>query len=676
MKNKLLAFLVFLLFVSLAVSGKANSKLSVKRLLSPPSIDLTDKIIFDMGNATITGNYVDVPVYFISNDSVLSVDFAIRFDNIKLTFDTVINHRSYLTENAHYNPFDSTLRLTSNASDINNFDPIENNTPLFSIRFHFNVPNPCNNIYKRDFQYVDLVRLNGDACSYEIRESNQLDFISNDNGIACIGDNSFKTINNQIANDTIFSWFWDFGNGTTSNLPEPVVNYSLPATYTVTLIAQTGVGCADTAQKTIIVNDSPQTSFTYAPDCSTGNITFIDLSSISLGIITNWNWNFGDSIVSHQINPIHNYDLGGTYTVSLTTVSDSGCTSVSSQTVPVDLLSANFRPIMGCVGEPMNFSDNSTSTPASGPITDYLWYFGDAGTSSTLQNPSHIYVFSGTYQVRLKVSNLNCSDSISKTVIIENKPVVRFTEDRISGCMPLTVNFSDSSTFGSTPTYLWKFDNAIDTTASPNISHTYTANGLYSVKHYVLSAAGCIDSLEKTSYIDVFGVTASFIASPEKVTLPAATVTFSNHSNSFSNWTWNFGDSIYSSDRSPQHTYVEAGVYTVCLMGLNPNGCASNYCDTITVENPNTVAFPQAFTPNGDNANDILRVRGGPVEEMELRIFNEWGNQVFISNEQSYGWDGTYNGAPQAVGVYEFTIKGKTLDNEAIDMHGVVNLIR
>jgi gliding motility-associated-like protein len=632
--------------------------------------------VFDIENAVITGNYVDIPIYFVSNDLILSVDFEMKFNATKITYDSVINYKSYLAEVAHYNPADKKLRLTSSASNINNFLPIPNNTALFAIRFRFNVPNICNTILSTDISSIRTY-LNGDPSSAEITKQTELDFSYGNNNVACVGANAFNTNTNKIINDTISSWFWDFGNGSTSNVYNPVANYTTPATYTVTLIAQSSAGCADTIKKTIVVHTAPLTSFTYAPDCTTGNITFIDLSSISTGFITNWSWDFGDSLNSHQMNPNHNYDYGGTYTVSLTAISDSGCTATSSQSVPVDILSANYQPTKGCIGETIDFKDNSTSTPTSGPITDWIWNFGDASNTITaLQNPSFVYSVAGTYHVGLRVSNLNCADSISKIVIIENKPVVKFAEDKISGCMPLTVNFSDSSIVESTSTYLWKFENITDTTSASNISHTYTSNGLYSVKHYVTSSAGCTDSLEKTSYINVYGIVASFTASSVKVKLPDATVRFTNNSNSYNNWTWNFGDSIYSSDKMPEHTFTEAGVHSVCLSGINPNGCQSVFCDSITVENANVVAIPQAFTPNGDNANDVLRVRGGPVKDMELRVFNEWGNQVFISNQQSDGWDGTFNGSPQAVGLYEYTMKGKTIDNESINMHGVVNLIR
>src|ERR1019366_2425474 len=346
MKNKLL-ILLFILFGSFVISSSANNY-STTNLFLAPQIDSLDKVVFDMKNAVITANYVDVPVYFLSNDSVSALDFALKYDTLKLTFDSVINYKSYLTEFAHYNQSDHYLRLTSSASDINNFKPFDNNTALFAVRFYFNVPNVCNTINKKDFNSI-TVYLNGDPCSYDITQITALDItqitaldFNGNNNVNCIGTNAFNTTTNKIINDTISSWFWNFGNGTTSHSPNPVATYTTTATYTVTLIAISSVGCADTVRKAIHVNSAPVASFTYVEDCSTGNFTFTDISSINLPAkITGWNWDFGDNKgLSHAMNPKYDYGYGGSYMVHHTAISDSGCTSTDSSSVFVNMLSA------------------------------------------------------------------------------------------------------------------------------------------------------------------------------------------------------------------------------------------------------------------------------------------------------------------------------------------------
>jgi gliding motility-associated-like protein len=102
--------------------------------------------------------------------------------------------------------------------------------------------------------------------------------------------------------------------------------------------------------------------------------------------------------------------------------------------------------------------------------------------------------------------------------------------------------------------------------------------------------------------------------------------------------------------------------------------------------------MPTAFTPNGDNQNDIFRmikyngtaatvgagnvVTGGTVSVSSFEIFNRWGQIVFQTADDRTGWDGTYNGVPQDVGVYSYHIRYKCADGNFYEEKGDVTLIR
>ncbi|HEU4718854.1 MAG TPA: gliding motility-associated C-terminal domain-containing protein, partial [Bacteroidia bacterium] len=85
---------------------------------------------------------------------------------------------------------------------------------------------------------------------------------------------------------------------------------------------------------------------------------------------------------------------------------------------------------------------------------------------------------------------------------------------------------------------------------------------------------------------------------------------------------------------------------------------------------------PTAFSPNGDGQNDYFIVRGGPFKELELRIYNNWGELIYIGTTQYPGWDGTRDGVPQAIGVYVYTVHAVTPDDHAYDLSGDVTLLR
>ncbi len=118
-------------------------------------INNQDTIVFDFSNAICAGTYMQVPVYFISDETIYSMDFALKFNPGIFTYQTLINYKSYLSVSANYNIADSTLRFSSSS-----LVPIENNTVLVSLQFSL----PVTQI---DFAQFDSVYtlLNGDICS-------------------------------------------------------------------------------------------------------------------------------------------------------------------------------------------------------------------------------------------------------------------------------------------------------------------------------------------------------------------------------------------------------------------------------------------------------------------------------------------------------------------------------
>ena len=79
---------------------------------------------------------------------------------------------------------------------------------------------------------------------------------------------------------------------------------------------------------------------------------------------------------------------------------------------------------------------------------------------------------------------------------------------------------------------------------------------------------------------------------------------------------------------------------------------------------------------NGDGQNDILYVKGGPYKELEFKVYNNWGELIFISNNQKDGWDGTKEGVKQPLGVYVWTVNAITEDSAAYKLKGDVTLLR
>jgi PKD repeat protein len=308
------------------------------------------------------------------------------------------------------------------------------------------------------------------------------------------------------------AWYWDFDNDLVvdSTLQNPSFTYTNAGTYTVNLTVNGTEGSNSEIKRDYITASAvtgPVAGF--AADTVSGTapltVTFTDQTA---GNPTTWAWDFNnDGTVDSTIqNPSYIYTAAGTYTVKLT-VANAGGSDDETKTGYITVSPAVAAPVVAFSGTPtsgtapltVQFTDASTNTP-----TSWAWTFGDGGTS-TVQNPSHVYLSEGSYSVTLTASNAGGSDSETKTgyttvTTAVVAPVAAFSGTPTSGTAPLTVAFTDTST--NSPTlWTWNFGDG-DSSSVQSPSHTYTTAGTYTV---ILTAtnAGGSDSETKTGYITV-----------------------------------------------------------------------------------------------------------------------------------------------------------------------------
>ena len=155
-------------------------------------------------------------------------------------------------------------------------------------------------------------------------------------------------------------------------------------------------------------------------------------------------------------------------------------------------------------------------------------------------------------------------------------------------------------------------------------------------------------------------------------------VVFTDESVGADSWSWSFENGATSSSQNPTVTFPSEGQYGVTLVVTNTAGCSDTIVSVIQALSKaiEPIAVPTGFSPNGDGGNDVLHVLGGPFESVDFKIFNGWGNLIFSTTDPKGGWDGTYQGTAQPVGVYVYTVSGKTIDGKNIKMSGNVTLIR
>lgn len=126
---------------------------------------------------------------------------------------------------------------------------------------------------------------------------------------------------------------------------------------------------------------------------------------------------------------------------------------------------------------------------------------------------------------------------------------------------------------------------------------------------------------------------------------------------------------------------TDAGMYMYSVTITNEDGCMlTGTTQSLTVIDPlcnmEDIFLPNAFSPNGDGNNDILRVEGNFITALELRIYNRWGEEVFVSFSQADGWDGTYNGELLAPDVFGYFMRVECPPDKTYFEKGNVTLFR
>ncbi len=476
----------------------------------------------------------------------------------------------------------------------------------------------------------------------------------------------------------ITSWFWDFGDGNTSNTQNPTHVYTKIGNYKLTLTSTSSIGCSNTISKDLTINEKPIVQFNAqnTSGCLPLSPKFNDFSTTVAG--STYQWIFGDSTTSSEKVPNHTYLKDGLFNVKEIITAPGGCKDsleIPGYIYALSAVTPKFIVKNFCANHITEFIDSSKV--ASGSIKNWKWEINNDIIQS--QNKSYVFTKAGKYTIKLTVSSdQNCENTIEKTIEIEDVPKVDFITDKVEGCFPEVVNFTNNSISPTNTKYKWDFgDGSKDVTISP--FHKYLSMDTFTVKCYATTTLGCKDSLIKSNLITIFPVpTAKFAVKTTTSLIPNLKIAFDNQSSYANEFLWEFGDNMSTALVSPQHAFIEekAASYQVCLTAYSSKACSSKVCDSIKINYSTQLAVPSAFSPNGDNMNDEFKILGGPITKLDLKIFNEWGNLIFSSNSQNDGWDGTYNGTQQPVGAYNYAFIATTIDGKEISKNGIINLTR
>ena len=367
------------------------------------------------------------------------------------------------------------------------------------------------------------------------------------------------------------SYFWDFGDGTTTSNSDPVHDYFEDGVYVVQLTASSDCGDV-TIEEIIVIANPPTAGFDADVEEGCAELT-VQFTSTSSNNTDDFIWTFegGNPSVSSEENPTVTYTEAGVFDVTLTVVNETGEDLLSMP----DFITVKDIPLADFSSE-VNESE-VTFTNFSEDADSYLWDFGD-GNSSTEENPVHTYATDGDYDVILTATNECGDNTFSGTVTISLVPVASFeTAQEPTDCATFVLDFESTST-NNPDSYLWTFeggDPATSTDANPSV--TYSDAGTFDVVLTVSNVNGS-DTMTMEDYVSVLDDPISAYTYSED----GLTVTFVDGSLDADAYSWDFGDGNSSTEQNPTHTYANEGIYEVELTVTNECG---SHTSTQTINN-------------------------------------------------------------------------------------------
>ena len=502
-------------------------------------------------------------------------------------------------------------------------------------------------------------------------------------------------------------------NGITGTWNAATVDNQNSATYTFTPAAGQ---CATTATFSVTVNSNITPAFSFGTAlaiCAGGTVPTLPGTSDN-GITGTWstatvdNQNSAtytftpaagqcatvttfDVTVNANVTPLFSFGTSlticaGSGAPTLPATSDNGITGTWNPTVVNDQTSGTytFTPTAGQCATTTSFT--VTVTPNTLPTFSF-------GTALTICAGGAVPVLPATSANGINgtwnPATVDNQTSGVYTFTPVTQPgecisIVRFTVT-VNPVLTPTFSFGTSQTIcngASVPALPATSDNGIAGVWNPAV----VSNQVSGVYTFTTNAGQCATG--GTSFTVTVPAVATVNAASDTTVTDGATIpTFSPSGTPGGvNFTWTnsnpaIGLAASGSGTVPSFTAINKGNTPVsATITVTPmvDGCAGTSTTYVITVNPldKELFVPNVFTPNGDGKNDQLFVYGNYIERLDMRIFNQWGEHIYTINSRTQGWDGTYKGKAQPVGVYVYALEAVLTGGKTVKLKGSITLIR
>lgn len=603
-----------------------------------------------------------------------------------------------ITETVQINFIDFTIQLDSlhicnqEAAELNqaaDFDLIYSWSPSLGLS-DANIPNPMANPEETTLYTVTISDPENGDCfvTREVLVTVPDYNINLDYDIAYLACGTSATVqlsDLSTAGIDIVGWEWSFNNGTVSTEQNPIFEVNETSTLIFDLTVTTADGCnyelttpqglpvvlietepiqQDTLRicmgESVILNENGNDTYSYSWEDNLG-LSDINATSPSAG-------------------PLETT----TYEVTITNVSIDTCQVTSSVTVMV-----YDDPIFEINGEQDICEEEGNLSVNLADGESIIWS-ENPNFNDVLSNEENIVVSpgGGTTYYAMITNDFGCGSEVQSFTMTSHYFEIDI-EDGQTICLGDTIEISGFTIVGEEPdNWVWSDDASIIENLGASILVAPTG-----VTTYTLNATnnfGC-NATTQTITIDVVDIASEVTVSADRDTIELGE-SVNLLAAGQNGYVYNWSPSIYLDDAlssNPVSTPDSSVIYTVLVE--DENGCSTIGSVSIVVVYPIEppppppvlleceepyVFLPNAFTPNGDNLNDELKVEGQEITDMFLTIYNRWGQKVFESEDQSKTWDGTFKGKKLDPDVFGYILRVTCLNGEDFYKQGNISLLK
>lgn len=372
---------------------------------------------------------------------------------------------------------------------------------------------------------------------------------------------------------------------------------------------------------------------------------------------TSYEWRKDGNIIPGQTAATYTATQSGTYSVI---IKSNGCSVPASNTAVV----TNATTPKGSISPATaTICENGTQVLTATGGTSYTWHrngsaiAGHTSAKLTVSEP-------GTYTVI--IANGTCIGPASNSAVVKlgTAPTGSITPSNTFICEGVSQTLT--ATGGSS--YEWSRNGEL-IAGQTNATLTVTSPGTYSV---LIKEGNCSGPASNTATVEL--QTTNGIRYPNKPTAPGKPVQLlARLIGERFEWTPRTGLNNPMS-ATPVATINAEQEYIVHI--TTEAGCLVRDTVLVTVSTDSKLHMPTAFTPDGNNINDLLRPLGNFGTIDIFKVYNRWGNLVYQSTEGNAAWDGRYKGVAQPADTYTWVIVGKSPDGKPFSLSGKTLLIR